>query len=190
MRVFACLPTQGVLTRIPAYFNTLPMFCANHPTVSTAVTCGKCGKPICPRCMVDTPVGQRCRACGLQRSPIYQVPLRLMLVGMAVGIGGGIIGGMIGARLQFFVLFLAPVIGGCVGECVSRAIKRKHSHALALVTAIAIGLGAFFEPLRVALSHFDPSDPRWVETLYRSFLNPWAWFFIILAAPAAYWRLR
>lgn len=162
------------------------MFCANHPTVPTAVSCGRCGKPICPRCLVDTPVGQRCRACGLQKSPIYQMPLPLLLVGIGLGVGGGIIGGIIGARLQFFVLFLAPVIGGFVGECVSRAIKRKHSPVIALVTAIAIGLGALAEPLRETFHQFQTSDPESLRHLF----EPWTWLFIILAAPAAYWRLR
>ncbi len=166
------------------------MFCTNHPTVETLVTCGKCGKPICPRCLVDTPVGQRCRECGLQKSPLYQVPLPLLMVGIVVGVIGGIIGGMIGSRLQFFVFFLAPVIGTFVGEAVSRAIKRKHSPALALVTAIAIGLGALAGPLRLALLHFPPSDPESLMTFSRYFFNPWAWLFILLAAPSAYWRLR
>jgi hypothetical protein len=166
------------------------MFCANHPTIETNVRCGKCEKPICPRCMVNTPVGQRCRECGLQRSPIYQVPLPLLVVGIVVGLVGGVLGGMIGSRIGFLMLFFAPAIGGFVGEAVSRAIKRKHSPTLAIVTAIAIGVGAFFEPLRLAFSHFNPSDPQWSETLFRSFLNPWAWLFIVFAAPAAYWRLR
>jgi len=163
------------------------MFCANHPTIETLVTCGKCGKPICPRCLVDTPVGQRCRECGLQKSPIYQVPLPLMLGGIVAGIVGGVMGGMMGAGLQFFVLFLAPVIGGFVGEVVSRAIKRKHSPAIALVTAIAIGLGALAGPLRQTFAHFQASDPDFLRHLFN---NPWTWFFIILAAPSAYWRLR
>lgn len=166
------------------------MFCANHPTVETLVTCGKCGKPICPRCMVTTPVGQRCRECGLQKSPLYQIPLPLLMVGIVVGVIGGVIGGMIGSRLQFFVFFLAPVIGTFIGEAVSRAIKRKHSHTLAIVTAVAIGVGAFFEPLRAAFSHFNPSDPESLMTFSRYFFNPWTWLFILLAAPAAYLRLR
>ncbi len=35
------------------------MKCATHPEVDTNLRCGKCGKPICLRCLVQTPVGDR-----------------------------------------------------------------------------------------------------------------------------------
>jgi hypothetical protein len=39
------------------------MHCANHPKVETDLTCGRCEKPICTRCMVHMEVGIRCREC-------------------------------------------------------------------------------------------------------------------------------
>ena len=50
------------------------LYCANHSSVETLLRCSKCGKPICTRCIVQTPVGARCRECAnVQRLPIYQV---------------------------------------------------------------------------------------------------------------------
>src|SRR3989304_4969303 len=33
------------------------MQCATHPGVETELRCATCGKPICPDCLVGTPVG-------------------------------------------------------------------------------------------------------------------------------------
>jgi hypothetical protein len=59
---------------------TGPLRCAAHPKTETYLRCGKCEKPICPRCMIQTPVGARCRQCaGLRRLPMFDVrPLDLV----------------------------------------------------------------------------------------------------------------
>ena len=38
--------------------------CHWHPGVVTGLSCSRCGKPICPQCMVQAHVGIRCRECG------------------------------------------------------------------------------------------------------------------------------
>ena len=38
--------------------------CYRHHDRETAVHCQNCGRPICPECMVSTPVGVRCPECG------------------------------------------------------------------------------------------------------------------------------
>jgi hypothetical protein len=43
--------------------------CANHPQVQTVVSCGRCDKPLSPRCMIYTPVDVRCRDCAQRRRP-------------------------------------------------------------------------------------------------------------------------
>ncbi|MHB0938346.1 MAG: hypothetical protein ACYC6A_18290 [Armatimonadota bacterium] len=39
--------------------------CFRHPDRETWVTCGRCGKSLCPDCMMHGPVGVRCRECLL-----------------------------------------------------------------------------------------------------------------------------
>lgn len=39
------------------------MRCAKHDE-ETEVSCGRCSTPVCPRCMVHTDVGVRCKNCG------------------------------------------------------------------------------------------------------------------------------
>jgi membrane associated rhomboid family serine protease len=38
-------------------------FCYRHPTVETGVHCTRCGRPICPECMIPAPVGHQCPTC-------------------------------------------------------------------------------------------------------------------------------
>ena len=45
-----------------------PVPCADHPDVETRLRCSRCGRPICPRCSVRTPVGMRCPDCAGTRS--------------------------------------------------------------------------------------------------------------------------
>src|SRR5438477_9253926 len=51
-----------------------PMYCAKHPNEQTYLRCAKCGKPICARCRVSTPVGFRCFECAnLAVLPTYAI---------------------------------------------------------------------------------------------------------------------
>ena len=38
--------------------------CYRHPDRETNVSCSRCGRPICPDCMYDSPVGMRCPECA------------------------------------------------------------------------------------------------------------------------------
>lgn len=38
-------------------------FCYRHPQVETRVHCTRCGRPICPDCMIPAPVGYQCPEC-------------------------------------------------------------------------------------------------------------------------------
>jgi hypothetical protein len=123
------------------------MFCAAHPDVETGLTCGRCGVPICPRCMVQTPVGARCRACArLRRPPMYEVsPLvaaraagAAVLAGAALGVVWGVVLPP-GFGFGFFGIFIALLIGSPLGygfaELLDRVSNRKRG---TLMQGIAI----------------------------------------------------
>ena len=121
------------------------MKCATHLGVETNLRCGKCGKPICPRCMVQTPVGARCPDCArLYKLPTYRVSKKYYLraIGTALGmaIACGIVWGLVANLMPFFYLnlILAPAAGYAIGEVVSLSVNRKRGTGLAIVAGIAV----------------------------------------------------
>ena len=124
------------------------MRCAYHPNVETNLRCGKCGKPICPKCMVQTLVGARCPDCAkLYKLPTYRVSTKYYLravgtgLGMAIvgGIAWGVVGGFLAHTFHFSLnLLLAPGVGYAIGEVVSLSVNRKRGTGLAIVGGITL----------------------------------------------------
>ena len=123
------------------------MKCATHPEVETNLRCGKCGKPICPKCLVQTPVGARCPDCAkLYKLPTYRVSAKYYLIAAATGLGMavvcGIAWGVVGWLVPLFYLnlLLAPGVGYAIGEVVSLSVNRKRGTRLAIVGGIAVAI--------------------------------------------------
>ncbi len=124
-----------------------PLRCAAHPNVETQLRCGKCGKPICPRCMIQTPVGARCRQCAklyklptYQLTPVYYLRAAGTALGMAVGIG--LLWGFITHFLPFMILnlLLFAGIGYAIGEVTGLAVNRKRGIWLAVIGGVAVAV--------------------------------------------------
>ena len=47
--------------------------CYRHPSRETNVACSRCARPICPDCMISTPVGMRCPECARERTQVRQL---------------------------------------------------------------------------------------------------------------------
>ena len=142
-------------------------YCAEHPDTPSNLRCGRCDKLICPRCMVQTPVGSKCRDCAQVRPlPMYDVAVSHLLRAIAVAVGIGLSGGLA------FALIVRPLFGGgfigiaalgglgyLLAEGISRVSNRKRGRALqyvaaggmvvALATVIptaGFGAGAYLDP--------------------------------------------
>jgi hypothetical protein len=122
-----------------------PLRCAAHPDVETNLRCGKCGKPICPRCMVTTPVGARCPDCAkLYRLPTYRVSssyyLKAVGAGLGIAIVIGVVWGIIESYLPlyFLSLIIAAGIGWVIGEVISLSVNRKRGTWLAIIGGLAV----------------------------------------------------
>jgi hypothetical protein len=123
------------------------MRCATHPEVETTLRCSKCGAPICPKCMVQTPVGARCPKCaGLRKLPTFRISTRHLLIATATGLGiaivYGLIWGLISSFLDFFYLniLLAAGAGYATGEVISLSVNRKRSLKLAVIAGVAVAI--------------------------------------------------
>ncbi|MCX4747684.1 rhomboid family intramembrane serine protease [Kitasatospora sp. NBC_01287] len=83
---------------------TLPR-CYRHPDQETGVSCSRCGRPICPQCMVDASVGFHCPECV--RGAEGQPPTRAATTrfgGRLTGDGALVTKILIGINLAVFVV--------------------------------------------------------------------------------------
>ena len=126
------------------------MICAYHPDVETNLRCGKCDTPICPKCMVQTPVGARCPDCAkLYKLPTYRVSTKYYLMAAGTALGMAIVCGAAWGAIEWVIpffslnLLLAPGAGYAISEAVSLSVNRKRGTGLAIVGGIAVAISYF-----------------------------------------------
>jgi hypothetical protein len=120
------------------------MRCARHPDVETNLSCGKCGTPICPKCLVQTPVGARCPECAaVKRLPVYNIPsifyARALLAGLAIASALGAIWPFIPYG-GFLWLIIAIGIGYAIGEGISFSVNRKRGLGLQIIAGLSMAV--------------------------------------------------
>ena len=99
--------------------------CPRNPGVQTALRCSRCEEPICPKCMIQTPVGARCRPCArIAKSPVYTLTSGgYVRAGLAALIGGIVMGLIwIFVLFPFTVGFFSIFIGAGLGYAFTRAM--------------------------------------------------------------------
>jgi hypothetical protein len=122
------------------------VYCARHPDVETALECGRCGTPICPRCMIHTPGGIRCPDCAqLRRPPMYELApadyARAVGVGVVLAAALGFVGALLfptrgfGGLFLLLALFVGSAVGGLVAEAILRVTRGKRGLAMQLIGA-------------------------------------------------------
>ena len=138
------------------------MQCEAHPSVETELACGKCERPICPRCLYHTPVGVRCRECAnIRRLPQYEISLVYLLRGLGAALGVGVaVGGFWGLFLPyslgfFFGLIIGLGLGYAVGEVVSLATNRKSGPPLQAVAVVGV-VTAYLLRSVILAARFEP----------------------------------
>ena len=113
-------------------------YCARHPQVETALRCGRCGTLICPRCLVQSPVGSRCPDCAnVRRLPTIDVSPVFIARGLGAAVAAGAAAGAAWGFISrgsgfagFFILFIGIGIGWAIAESVGAATNRKRSPTL------------------------------------------------------------
>jgi hypothetical protein len=119
-------------------------FCARHPQVETYLRCGRCETPICPRCLVQTPVGARCRNCANVRTlPTFDVTPLFFARAQTAALVSGVTCGAIWAYLlpDFFGFFMMLIIGFALGWAVSESVSLATNHKRGLGLQISAVMG-------------------------------------------------
>jgi hypothetical protein len=115
-----------------------PTQCAYHPNTETRLRCSRCGKPICPRCAVRTPVGLRCPDCAGTRATVAVDPAATakataagLVVATLVGVGWG--------YFPDWQFYWALLLGFGVVETMARFLRaRRGSDLQAIAIAVVV----------------------------------------------------
>ena len=114
--------------------------CANHPQVQTVVSCGRCDKPLCPRCMIYTPVGVRCRDCAqLRRLPQYTLTPRVYARVLPTAAALALTCGFLLSFVPRLNLLAGIVIGLVIGFLVSDVLGRVSGYKQGRVMQVIAG---------------------------------------------------
>jgi hypothetical protein len=122
--------------------------CSYHPDVETELTCTECGKPICPKEMVLTPVGYKCPddARGARGQFQFVKPKQLaMALGAAAIAGVG--GAFVVAAIGWGGFFIGIIWGSLTSEAVRRASGGHRGGTVGAVAAGSIVVGTLLAGL-------------------------------------------
>lgn len=172
-----------------------PLYCANHPKVETRLRCNKCGKPICMRCAVRTPVGYRCPACvnAQQRAFYAGFKPSYYLIAAIVALPLSLLAGWLIPQLGWYTILLGPVVGGGIAEAARMAIGRRRGEYTWLVVCASIVVGALPALLVSLLSFLGlVAGASGVLAYLVGGLTRLLWLgvYLLTAVGAAYARLR
>jgi membrane associated rhomboid family serine protease len=121
----------------PAQSSPGPLSCYRHPDRPTAVSCTRCGRPVCPDCMRSAAVGQQCVDC-VQAAAASVPPVRTA--------AGGIL--REGAPLVTYAL-MAINIAVYVMQMASGTLQYKLS-----LFPVAVAGGQYYRLLTSAFMHY------------------------------------
>jgi hypothetical protein len=122
---------------------TTTTYCFYHPNIPTSLRCNRCGKPICAKDAVRTPVGYRCKDCVRQQQDIFfnAMPIDYAIAAL-VSLPVGYLAQRFVPQIGFFVILIGPVIGGLVGEVIWRASRKRRGRYTWIAALAGVSLGA------------------------------------------------
>jgi len=175
-------------------------YCAVHPTVETGLKCNKCGRYMCVKCAVKTPVGYRCKQCvNQQQQGFYTATPADSVIALVVSFIIGLPVGYILPQLGLFIIIIGAIpIGGFIGEIVHRAVGRRRGQYTWLFAVIGVvlatALAFYFSPTIQRILELNAAATRAggeglpTEYVVQALIQPI--LYIVLCAGALIARLR
>jgi len=136
--------------------------CARHPKEVTYIRCASCETPICMKCAVLSPVGYKCRDCGLNKQQISLLapsPAQTVAAG-AISLAAGAVGGAVLGGIGFFGFWLAFIAGRFAGTLILKATSGKSSPLMEIAAGIAIVAGGLAPRVLLAMQGLHGAT-RW-----------------------------
>ncbi|MFN8522929.1 MAG: B-box zinc finger protein [Chloroflexota bacterium] len=169
--------------------------CATHPGIETYLRCNRCDTPICPRCLIQTPVGARCRGCARLRAvPPYDPKAIHLLRGFGAALGTTAALSALAPLLPFggFLAFVvAAGVGYAASEVALRAASRKRGRWMIAAVGLGIALGFMLGPAFLAIAYSRIlGAPLTIVVLTRLALGPAQMLSLVIGVFVAWYRLR
>ena len=120
-----------------------------HSCGDSRLTCIDCQAQICPACLEQCPVGNRCRKCtGRFTGHITKLPLPIMLRTGAAAAALGFAYGFFYESLMggFYIWFLVYIGGVFAGKFLHKLANHKYGKTVIATIASGIIIGAFLSP--------------------------------------------
>ena len=135
------------------------LYCTVHPTVETTLRCNKCGRPMCTRCAVKTPVGYRCKECVRNQQQVFYNatpfdPLIQGLISLPLSAVAAALIGLLGLGLWGWLIafWAGSAVGVFIADIAHRAVGKRRGRYSWLAVAAGIVLGALPAGLFVGFS--------------------------------------
>lgn len=138
------------MTELQTAFPTGPVPCADHPDTETRLRCSRCGKPICPRCAVRTPVGMRCPDCAGTRSSVKANPAGT-LAAAAAGFAVATVAGIGWGFFPDWQFYWALILGFGVVESMARLLRARQGFDLQAIAIAIVVYGMVLSRAVIAL---------------------------------------
>ncbi len=190
------------------------VYCTVHPTVETTLHCNKCGRPMCVRCAVRTPVGYRCKECVRgQQAVFYNAnrfdPLIQLAVSFPLSAITAALAGMFGGFYLWFIAIPASSFAGFfIADLAHRAVGKRRGRYSWLIVAAGMVAGAVTVALIPALFYglllatlptapvdayaedYVPYSPLMLALLGSGFSSIGWWIYVVVGTASAIGRLR
>lgn len=117
--------------------------CTFHPGVETNVTCAECDRPICPKDMVPTPVGFKCKDCARPtKGQVQYVKPRQLAYGAVAAFGVALPGGLLMGMWGLGFFYIEILYGVLIAEAARRASGGHRGPVIAGVAGAAAAAGS------------------------------------------------
>lgn len=170
------------------------LYCVNHPTVETLLRCNRCGRPVCSKCIVLTPVGYRCKDCVRTQQRVFYTDFRpaYYLVAGVVALPLALVAGWLVPSLGWYAIVLGPLAGAGIAQVVRWAIRRRRGQYTWLAVCGGVVVGALPQLLLSLLSLLGPvMDPAGTVYYTGGLMRlVWTIVYLVAATSAAYAVLR
>lgn len=139
---------------MPDMTDTSERPCACGSGIQTRLSCSRCGKPICPRCMVASPVGYRCPECSrTQRSVVYDPSVSGLVRAAVVGLVAAVAIGFFWGSYPNWGFYMSLLLGFGVAEAVAWGANYKRGRELQVLAMGMALLGIVVSRLTIAILH-------------------------------------